>query len=299
MSTARDIIMRMLLRRRIPEQHVVIIEQDGQAIRLEGPGYVEINRLTESFGQLVKFGPQEPVELSLADVRSSEGDVFEVQLTITYGFDPRRCNLRRTPALVRYAPAPQEGLLKKFGQQIVHKVIGGYLSSELRVGSTRGEIEKAVQSQLRRAILFAGVELYNVIIDRLAPPPEWEAAIRAAKEKQVRVDTAAQERERLARVAALETEVQAEAEALATRLVGEASVKEKEVLFNLLAKLNPDLANQITNTEALGKLASNGGSVNLVAPLAAQLSSLLLPLLMQNGGNNSQVFTNGKENGAH
>jgi hypothetical protein len=297
MFNLRDIMMRMQLQRLIPEQHVVIIERDGQADRLEGPGYVKIDRLTEQFGQVIKFGPLAPVELLLEDARSAEGDVFGLQLTITYGFDPKRCNIRKAPGLVRNAPAAQEGILKKFGQQIAHQVIGGYSSSLLRLGSTRGELELAIKSRLRRAVLFAGIELYNVIVERLTPPPEWDAALRATKEMQVRLELAGQERTKLAQIEALETEVRAKAEALATQLLGEAGVKEKEILFKLLAELNPELAKQITNTEALSKLATNGGSVNVVASPASQLSALLLPLLMQDAINNTHSSTNGKENG--
>lgn len=299
MNTLKHTMMILTFHRLIPEQHVVIVERDGQADRLEGPGYVKIDRLTEKFGPEVRFGPQQPVELPLDDVRSADGDIFGLELTIMYGFDPRRCNLQKAPGLVRNAPGAQEGILKKLGQQITHEVVGKFSSLQLRSGGTRGEIEQQIKPQLYRAVRFAGIQLYNVVIDRMIPPQEWDVALRAAKEKQVRVETTVQEREKLATIEALETRVRAEAEAIATKLLSEAGVKEKELLFGLLAAMEPELAKHLTNADVLGKLAANGGSVNLIAPLAAQLGTSLLPLLAQYTLADGVVQTNGKSNGAH
>jgi regulator of protease activity HflC (stomatin/prohibitin superfamily) len=300
MSILKHTLMVVTLHRLIPEQHVVIVERDGLANRLEGPGYVRINPFSEEFGPQIRLGPQPPVELSLNDVRSADGDIFDLQLTILYGFDPRRCNLQKTPGLVRNAPGAQAGILKRSGQQIVHEVMGEFSSLQLRSGGTRGEIEQRVKSRLHHTMLFAGVQLYNIVIDRLTPPQEWEAALRANREKQVRVETTVQEREKLASVEAQETRVRAEAEAFATKLLSKAGITEKELLFKLFAAMDPELVKQLTNTEVFSKLAANGGSVNLMAPLAAQLSSFLLPLLAQQHIFTDTIsLTNGKVNGTH
>ena len=54
--------------RLVPEGHLMIIEQDGQIVRLAEPGYAQAE-LYQDYGPLIPFGPQVPVELSLEGVR--------------------------------------------------------------------------------------------------------------------------------------------------------------------------------------------------------------------------------------
>ena len=161
MGTLKHTLMTVLLYRLVPEQHVVIIERDGQSDRLGGPGYVKINRISESFGPVIPFGPQKPAEVVLEDVRSADGDSFSLRFTITYSFDPRRCNLQKTPKLVRKAPDIQEKILQNYGRQIARNVVGEYSSPDLRLGRTPEKIEQEIKSRLYREVRFAGIELYN------------------------------------------------------------------------------------------------------------------------------------------
>ena len=86
----RDLKKKLSLHRRVPELHAIIVEKDGQVLRLAGPGYVRINRLNENFGPIIRTGPQSPVQVELQNVRSGDGLPFSVKATVFYGFNPHK-----------------------------------------------------------------------------------------------------------------------------------------------------------------------------------------------------------------
>ena len=274
----------------VPEGHLVIIEEDGQAIRLEGPGYVR-TRLYEEFGPLIPFGSQAPVELSLDEVRSADGDTFGIRVRVRYGFEPKRCNLKETPQLVRNAPAVQTAILQDYGAQVVRSIVGKFKSPELRSGRILSELEGEIQRQLYRAVRFAGIILYGVAVTKIIPPRGWDTALSAAKENEIKIERTIHEKRVLAEATAQEKRVLAEAMAHEKEVLAEPIAQERQRLVNILAAIDSELAERVINAEILGKFADNAGSVNFVSAVADPFNRIPLapwlthPVTVSNGSN--------------
>lgn len=306
MDTIKQTIKKVFMQELIPEQHVGVIERDGQINRLVEPGYVTINRYSERIVQVVKVGPQQAVIIDLAQVRSADGFPVDIRCRIGWGFDPQRCNFKLQPHLIRNAPEAQTIMLKNTGERIARDVVGTFNVEELPLGTTQTEIGYQIKAKLYREVRQGGIILFPVTVEHITPPAELDNALRTAHEKRVLLDIQTYEKQKLAEIAATETRILAEAEVYQRNLQIDASAREKELLtkviatemewhYKWLASIDPELAKQITHTEAFKTVASNGGSINLYSPLAASWHASLLPLFGQPVTVNGNGHHNGKE----
>ncbi len=308
MANLRDLTKKLSLHRKIPELHVVIVEQDGQILRLEGPGYVHINRLNEDFGPVIRIGPQSPVQVELQNVRSKDGLPFTIKATVFYGFDPYKCNLKTHPHFLRNAPGPQQGILKNFATVAIRNIVGRFQATQIRLGDAPEQLEAQLKPVLRRRVLFAGVDLYRVAITEIAPPAKWDAAILERTTKKEQMETEFFVKQKQAELNALDTRINASAAAEAATLQADARAHKKRVIssaeidfqrlfFELLNSLNPELAKEFLHSSVIKELAANGGAMNLVSSLPTPYNAWLMPLMAQQlsaNGHANGVKTNGK-----
>ena len=309
MANFRDLKKKLSLHRKVPEQHTVIVERDGQIARLEGPGYVRINRLSEDFGPIIRTGPQSPVQVDLQNARSKDGWLFGLKCVVFYGFDPHKCNIKTRPNLLRNAPDAQRSILEGFTKQAIRNIIGEFPAEQLRLGNAPEQLEDALKPSLRRKVLFAGIELYRGVITEITPPAEWESVILERKIKEKQIETEALVKQKQAELNAMDKRINASAAAEATTLQADARAHEKRVIngaeidyhrlfLDLLDNINPELAVEFFRSSAMKELAANGGMMNLVSHLPAPYNAYLAPLMAQqihpNGHANGGVKINGK-----
>ncbi len=302
MANLRDLTKKLSLHRKIPELHAIIVEQGGQIIRLEGPGYVRINRLSEDFGPVIRTGPQSPVQVELQNVRSKDGLPFTLKATVFYGFDPYKCNLKTHPHFLRNAPNPQQGILQNFATEVIRNIVGKFQATQMRLGDTPEQLETQVKPALRRKVLFAGIDLYRVVITEIAPPAKWDAAILERTTKKEQMETEFFVKQKQAELNALDTRINASAAAEAATLQADARAHEKRAIsgaeidfqrlfFELLNSLNPELAKEFLHSNVIKELAANGGAMNLVSSLPTPYNAWLMPFMAQ------QLSANGRANG--
>ncbi len=303
----RDLKKKLSLHRRVPELHAIIVEKDGQVLRLAGPGYVRINRLNENFGPIIRTGPQSPVQVELQNVRSGDGLPFSVKATVFYGFNPHKCNLKTHPHLVRNAPAPQQGILGNFAKQEIRNGIGKFKAEQLRLGNAPEQLETQLKPALRRKVLFAGIDLYRVVITEIAPPAKWDAAIleRTTKKEQMeteffvtqkQAELSAMDKRINASAAAEAITVQADARAHEKRVINGAEIDFQRLFLELLDSLSPEVATEFLHSSVIKELAANGGAMNLISSLPAPYSAWLAPLMAQQMSANGRagIKSNGK-----
>jgi regulator of protease activity HflC (stomatin/prohibitin superfamily) len=326
MTTLKKVVNKALMRVLVSDQQLAVIERDGKIKRLAGPGYISYNRFSEEIARFVNIGPQEPVTIDLLQIRSFDGYLVDIRCKIPWGFDPRRCNFKQSPHLVRKAPEFQMGLITGVGARVIRDIVGSMTAAQLRLGQTPAEIEFQLKSRLYHKICFAGIILLPPAVEQLTPPATLDKTIREAQEKRIRLENKHFEKQEQARIVAatkrVETEaeadlrsIQAKTEATVKRTIAAAevhqrslmtdvTVREQELLMKIaatqmeltykwLASLPPDLVKQITDTEAFRMLAANSASLHLFAPLPGPWPASMMPMLAPP----QQLKTNGYHNG--
>ncbi len=187
MGTLRQAIKEMIGYRLIPENYVVLIERDGQAVRLEGPGYIRLKPLSENFGPMMRVGFY-TTQLSLPEVRSADGVPFNIQAKLAYSFEPYCCNQQVAFYLIRNGPDALSGLVQNVGSQAVRHLAGGFTSVALRSGQNLQQLDWLVWRKLRRGLLPYGIfmpQSSNVAITQISPPTHLENTCELATEQKI------------------------------------------------------------------------------------------------------------------
>jgi hypothetical protein len=193
MGTLKQMIKELLGYRLIPQHHVILIECDGQPVRLAGPGYVRRNPLQEQFGPMARIGFQ-AVPLTVQGVRSSDGISFGVQLRVLCYFNPYHCHPQIAFELVRNGQETLNRLVQDKTGQAVRHAVGNFTALDLRSGRLLAQLEGEVSRRLRRLLLPFGITLSqadSVAIIHLAPPTRIEHAFDLVTEQKVMADALA------------------------------------------------------------------------------------------------------------
>jgi hypothetical protein len=309
MATLNKFINKIRMRVLVPEQHMAIIVRSGQVVRLAGPGYISCNRLTEEIAGFITTGPQAPVTIELKQIRSSDGHLVDIRCQIGWSFDPRRCNITELPHLIRKFPDSQTHVITGFGKRVVRDIVGSLTAVQLRLGQTPAEIEFQIQSKLYPKVRFAGITLFPPTVEQLTPPASLDNAIREGQEKKLALENESFEKQEQAKIEVSVKRTLVEAEAHERNTLTDVTIREQEMLIKIaataaaqmeltykwLATLSPELAKQITDTEAFRALAANGATLNLFAPLPGSWETARVPLLAQQHLLNNNCHLNGRD----
>lgn len=189
MRTLKETIMRLLGYRLIPQDHVILIEGDGQIIRWKkGPGYVRRNAFTEWFGPVIPIG-FDSTKLALENVYSSDRIPVNINLKVLYSFDPDKCDMKeRTIAMLSGGPEVLKQIVQGDCDQIVRHITGKYTSEELCSGSTLEGFERKIRFRLRDTVKKFGITLLepNGVAVTISIPDELRRTYEeAAKQKAI------------------------------------------------------------------------------------------------------------------
>jgi hypothetical protein len=185
-------IMKKLGYRLLVEDQLVLIERDGRAHRLAGPGgYIRLNAISEQFGPTIRIRPRS-AQLTLHNVRSADRIPFSINVKVLYNFNPRRCNPQIGFDLVRNAPGALEAIVQYYGGQVVRHTAGDLMSIDLCSGQILVSLETTICHDLHVDLLPFGISVLQpsgVTITEIEPPANLKAAYDKAKGYQVIADT--------------------------------------------------------------------------------------------------------------
>jgi hypothetical protein len=171
----------------VQENYVAPVFRLGMYHKVCGPGLFWVIPILESVGQPVKSGIRF-TNLNVAGALSSDSIPIDIELAISFRFDPERTKRQIAAQLVRAPEHALADIAEDYADSFLRRIVAEFTAEEICSGKVVARIQKLLVRTLAEKLEFLGYVIdlgKGVLIKAITASPEFQQTMLGAKRYEV------------------------------------------------------------------------------------------------------------------